>query len=470
MNPNYQPARDDEAEWSVLSAVFAEPSLLERDKEELSNPDNYWQPVGKEVAKAIKRGIPLDSVAMGQHVTETLGNGAVGLFSEKVLCGSVAVATFGYWLDRLKRSAARRRIQESAYSALLAVEDKDADIDKVAGGLVDKVRTLGFSRNGLPPIMSATELDTHEIAEPTEIIGGLLHKGCKMVLGGTSKSMKTWTLMDLSTSLTTGTKWWNFETQKCRVLFINFEIKEWSFRARLRKICEAKGIPIPSNLHTWNLRGYSADLAKLRPKIVERLAKGEYDVVIFDPIYKLYGGKDENKAGDMAELMNEMDKIAVEGNVAVIFGHHFAKGDSTKKSSIDRMSGSGVFARDPDTILVLSHHQEDGVFVVEPTVRDFKPVDSFCVRWAYPLMKYAPEENPDDLKTSDKHKFDQNELIALIEPEGSTFAKLAEKAKAEMQMPKPTLSRYLKRLVEAKKVAKDVTQFGEVYRVPDKPF
>ena len=131
-----------------------------------------------------------------------------------------------------------------------------------------------------------------------------------MVLGGTSKSMKTWTLMDLAISLAKAIKWWNFATREARVLFINFEIKEWSFRARLRKICEAKGIEMPSNLHIWNLRGYSADLAKLRPKIIEKLAKKEYDVVIFDPIYKLYGGKDENSAGEMGQLMNEMDKIA----------------------------------------------------------------------------------------------------------------------------------------------------------------
>jgi hypothetical protein len=39
-----------------------------------------------------------------------------------------------------------------------------------------------------------------------------------------------------------------------------------------------------------------------------------------------------------------------------------------------------------------------------------------------------------------------------------------------MQMPKPTLTRYLRRLVEAKKVTKESTQFGEIYRAADKPF
>ena len=85
-------------------------------------------------------------------------------------------------------------------------------------------------------------------------------------------------------------------------------------------------------------------------------------------------------------------------------------------------------------------------------------------------MTYAPEENPDDLRTGNNLKFDQNELIALIEPTGSTFAKLAEKAMAELRMPKPTLSRYIKRLVEAKRIVKEMCQFGEIYRVSDKPF
>ena len=470
MNPNYQPARDEEAEWSVLSSLFAEPALLDRARAEVTDPDNFFQPLGKSVAKALGKGVPPDPVAMGEWVEEKLGNGAIGQFSEKVLGGTIATATFNYWRERLLRAAKRRKVQQAAYDALLGVEDKEVDPAAVAVSLTEKIRGIGASRGGLPPIMPATELDSHDIPEPDELIAGLLHKGCKMVLGGTSKSMKTWTLMDLAVCMAEELKWWNFQTGKARVLFINFEIKEWSFRARLRKICEAKGIAIPANLHTWNLRGYSADLATLRPKIVERLAKKEYDVVIFDPIYKLYGGKDENSAGEMGQLMNEMDRIAVEGNVAVIFGHHFAKGDSTKKSSIDRMSGSGVFARDPDTILVLSQHQEDGVFVVEPTVRDFKPVDPFCVKWSYPLMTYAPEENPDDLRTGNNLKFDQNELIALIEPTGSTFAKLAEKAMAELRMPKPTLSRYIKRLVEAKRIVKEMCQFGEIYRVSDKPF
>jgi len=40
-------------------------------------------------------------------------------------------------------------------------------------------------------------------------------------------------------------------------------------------------------------------------------------------------------------------------DAASVFGAHFSKGNQAGKESIDRISGSGVFARDPDTILVI---------------------------------------------------------------------------------------------------------------------
>ena len=55
----------------------------------------------------------------------------------------------------------------------------------------------------------------------------------------------------------------------------------------------------------------------------------------------------------MANFTNQFDKIATELNCAVIYCHHHSKGSQGGKNSIDRSSGSGVFARDPDAILDL---------------------------------------------------------------------------------------------------------------------
>lgn len=46
--------------------------------------------------------------------------------------------------------------------------------------------------------------------------------------------------------------------------------------------------------------------------------------------------------------------------MSVIFVAHFAKGNSNKKEVIDRISGSGVFARDPDTIMMMTEAATTG--------------------------------------------------------------------------------------------------------------
>ncbi|MDT2735492.1 AAA family ATPase, partial [Enterococcus thailandicus] len=88
------------------------------------------------------------------------------------------------------------------------------------------------------------------------------------------------------------------------------------------------------------------------PKLIRRAQKSNYMAVIIDPIYKVLTG-DENSAHEMANFTNQFDKIATELGCAVIYCHHHSKGSQGGKNSMDRSSGSGVFARDPDAILDL---------------------------------------------------------------------------------------------------------------------
>lgn len=88
----------------------------------------------------------------------------------------------------------------------------------------------------------------------------------------------------------------------------------------------------------------------LAPKLIRRAQKKNYIAVIIDPIYKVITG-DENAADQMAKFCNQFDKIATELGVAMIYCHHHSKGAQGGKKSMDRASGSGVFARDPDALL-----------------------------------------------------------------------------------------------------------------------
>lgn len=55
----------------------------------------------------------------------------------------------------------------------------------------------------------------------------------------------------------------------------------------------------------------------------------------------------------MSKFCNQFDKICAELGCAVIYCHHHSKGNQGGKKSMDRASGSGVFARDPDAMLDL---------------------------------------------------------------------------------------------------------------------
>lgn len=100
----------------------------------------------------------------------------------------------------------------------------------------------------------------------------------------------------------------------------------------------------------WNLRGHAVPLDKLVPKLIRRVRDQHFDAIIIDPIYKVITG-DENNASDMAAFCNQFDKICAETGCATIYCHHHSKGTQGQKRAMDRASGSGVFARDPDAQL-----------------------------------------------------------------------------------------------------------------------
>lgn len=191
-----------------------------------------------------------------------------------------------------------------------------------------------------------------ELAEP--LIEGVLRKGHKMLVAGPSKAGKSFGLIELSIAVAEGRKWLEWQCTKGKVLYVNLELDRASCLHRFRDVYTALGWR-PENLRNidvWNLRGKSVPMDKLAPKLIRRAAKKNYTAVIIDPIYKVITG-DENSADQMASFCNQFDKVCTELGCAVIYCHHHSKGGQGGKKSMDRASGSGVFARDPDALLDL---------------------------------------------------------------------------------------------------------------------
>ena len=212
----------------------------------------------------------------------------------------------------------------------------------------------GVNDNLPDPELLATVFDAlPELAPP--LIDGVLRQGHKMLLAGPSKAGKSFALIELATAIAEGKPWIGLPCAQGRVLYVNLELDRTSCLHRFHDVYAALGWSPDhlANIDIWNLRGHAIPMDKLAPKLIRRAAKKNYIAVIIDPIYKVITG-DENSADQMAQFCNQFDKVCNELGVAVIYCHHYNKGGGTYRKASDRVSGSGVFARDPDAILNLS--------------------------------------------------------------------------------------------------------------------
>lgn len=206
----------------------------------------------------------------------------------------------------------------------------------------------------LPDIENAAAFwdNMPELSPP--LIDGVLRQGHKMLIAGPSKAGKSFALIELCCAIAEGREWLSWKCTKGRVMYVNLELDDASCKHRLRDVYNALGWKPENlcNIDIWNLRGKSVPMDRLAPKLIRRAAKRNYLAIIIDPIYKVITG-DENSADQMAHFCNQFDKVCTELGCAVIYCHHHSKGAQGAKRSMDRASGSGVFARDPDALLDL---------------------------------------------------------------------------------------------------------------------
>jgi hypothetical protein len=337
---------------------------------------------------------------------------------------------------------------------------------------IDIAVDLGAVPPPLPEICFLEDFAANPPVAPPQVIEGVLHQGCKMILGGTSKSNKSWCLLDLALSVASGQPWWGRPCTKLPVVYINFELQPWALAQRLGALCLARPEcrTGPRSLALWNLRGHNADLTLLRPKLEEQLARHGFGLIILDPAYKVLGNRDENANGEIADLMNELEALAQKTGAALVAAHHFAKGDSTAKSAIDRMSGAGAWARDPDSIVVLTPHEEPACFTVTSILRNLPQLPEFVVGWEFPLMRLASDLNPEALRrpqSRNKVCTDKEFVEKAVGTDARSFTKIVEAAEAELGLSRRSVARYLERLTTAGLVV----QGGGLYwaKGPDSP-
>ena len=331
------------------------------------------------------------------------------------------------------------------------------------------------ANDNLPECVTLDRILTNLPPLKDELIDGILRVGHKLLLSGPSKAGKSFMLMSLAISIAEGIDWLGHHCRQGKVLYVNLELDDASTYHRFDEIYKRLGIPARSadNITIWNLRGRAVPMDKLTPFLINRIKEKGYLAVIIDPIYKVITG-DENNATEMSQFCSYFDRIAIEADTAMIYCHHHSKGANQKYSnSVDRASGSGVFARDPDAILDLTQLRLDGeedkyrgqvpdacptltAWEMSGTLREFPPMPEERIWFDYPVhradewnflaeTKYSgtgakgvgkdqvsKEDAADEIEKVLNEEFDENaavDLDRMVEETGLSMSVLRKRTK-----------------------------------------
>jgi hypothetical protein len=310
-----------------------------------------------------------------------------------------------------------------------------------------------------PDFDSFDDLMNEDIPEPKRIIDGILGKGQKMSVNGSSKDGKTWILLYLAICMSLGREWLGRCVAKSKILYVNFELPRFFLKQRLEILKNRFEVEKVPNLITWTLRGFYPDPLEFKKAIISKMQGQEFDVIFADPVYKIMNGADECDAGEIALMLSNLEEIATETDCAFIYAHHFSKGSQDGKDSLDRSSGSGVFGRDPDTIITMTKHKKDDCRTVDVTVRNYKAVESFVVKWntADCCYELAEGEDPKNLRTPNTDReFTMDEAVGFFHIYGGMTKKdfIARSEKSS-----PTVSKVLHAAVLEKRLENPYPDF-----------
>lgn len=301
-------------------------------------------------------------------------------------------------------------------------------------------------------VEDGADVANEDLPAPVEIVQGIVAEHSKLVIGGGSKSFKTWLTIAIALCIAHGRPWLGRPSKRRRVFYINLELKSISFKRRLKIVANALGITIDREWFKHiSLRGKMAGVPPsiLVSRIIEIVKHFKTEVVVLDPIYKANTDGDENSSRDQTVFFNHLDRITTDGGCTLILNDHFGKGNQSEKDPLDAIRGSSAKGGDVDAAMVLRKHEVEGAFRVDLVHRELPPVAPFVVCWKYPLMELRADLSPEAMKKAKAGKKSAYDPVKLLTPIEDTTAEnpiSINKWAKITGVPRQTLGEYLPRL------------------------
>ncbi len=219
---------------------------------------------------------------------------------------------------------------------------------------------------------SVPDLTEEERRPPEFIVDGMIPVGMTF-LSGAPKIRKSFLALQMAVAVATGTPFLGLATTRCDVAYLDLE----GSKSRISSRSARMSTKIPGNVFITN-------------SITERLADGLVDklrqlhrarpsirLIIIDTYSRArgnYRAPGANAYDADISLLEPVQRMALEENIALLFVHHDKKGAGLALDSFERLSGTMGISGSCDCVinLVADGKRFDGKASMEYTPRDAK--------------------------------------------------------------------------------------------------
>jgi len=201
-----------------------------------------------------------------------------------------------------------------------------------------------------------------ELQEPDEqprwLVESLWSRAAVGFVAGQPKLGKTWLALDLALSVATDTPCLDTfpVAEPGNVLVYLAEDHPRVVRQRLAGLCQHRGIALEHvAVHVITADTVRLDLERDRERLTDTVQLIQPRLLVLDPLVRLHR-KDENHAGDVAELLAFLRQLQRAHDLAIVVVHHMRK--STAAHGGQALRGSGDFHAWTDSALYLRPARE----------------------------------------------------------------------------------------------------------------
>ena len=209
------------------------------------------------------------------------------------------------------------------------------------------------------PVLRVAEIPSDEIAERW-LVEGLWCTNSVGVIGGAPKCAKTWLSLDMALSVATGTPCLGKYAvpEPGTVLVYLAEDALVVVRERIEGMAWHRGLDLDRvEVHVITASVLRLDQERDRMRLWETTRRLRPRLLVLDPLVRLHG-IDENRAGDVAELLAYFRSLQRELGLSVVLVHHTRKNAADGVAAGQGLRGSGDIHAFGDSNLYLQRAKD----------------------------------------------------------------------------------------------------------------